>query len=152
MSRFEKLPLYMAWAGLLVTEAAVASYCWRFSHSSFVASSLRRGLPVSKRILRRNPYAQELSRHGNPRTNINPGGHRFASVLSRFRCADKRGCDPRLPFATGGATFRCPDDRRCEADLDAAEENGFRFAAQTCEQQAVFCNYTGDSVEDFVGL
>lgn len=40
-----------------------------------------------------------------------------------------------------------------KADLDAAEENGIPFLLRRhASNQAVFCNYTGDSVEDFVGL
>ena len=60
MSRFEKLPLYMAWAGLPVTEAGIALYFRQFSDIVLRRVIAAPWVAGVERILRENPYAQEF--------------------------------------------------------------------------------------------
>ena len=158
MSRFEKLPLYMAWAGLPVTEAAVASYCRRFSDIALRRVIAAPWVAGVERILRENPYAQEFVL-----VTATPQDE----MMEILAAIDLRPCFSEVfgaPTKKGAAIRDCLSRRemplfRClmigdaKADLDAAEENGIPFLLRRhTSNQAVFCKYAGDSVEDFVGL
>lgn len=158
MSRFDKMPIYMAWSGVSVTESGVAAYCQNFSDIV-----LRRVIDAPwvagvDRILRKNPYAQEfILVTATPQDEI-------TEILESI---DLRNCFSEIfgaPIKKSEAIRDCLSRRdmplsRClmigdaRADMDAALENGIPFLLRRhASNQAVFCNYTGDSVEDFVGL
>jgi len=158
MSRFDKLPLYMAWAGLPVTEAGVVSYCQQFSDIAFRRVIAAPWVAGVERMLRENPYAQEFVL-----VTATPLGE----MMEILAAIDLRPCFSEVfgaPTRKGVAIRDCLSRRdmplsRClmigdaKADLDAAEENGIPFLLRKhASNQAVFCDYTGDSVEDFVGL
>jgi phosphoglycolate phosphatase-like HAD superfamily hydrolase len=158
MSRFEKIPLYLMWAGVPVTESVVAAYCSRFSDIA-----LRRVVDAPwvagvERILRENPYGQEfILVTATPQDEI-------AEILATI---DLRSCFSEIfgaPMKKGAAICDCLSRRavplaQClmigdaRADMDAAVENGIPFLLRRhASNKDVFCNYSGDSVEDFVGL
>lgn len=158
MSRFEKIPIYLAWAGMPVTDSGVAEYCRCFSDIV-----LRRVVDAPwvagvERILRENPYGQEfILVTATPQEEVD-------EILMAI---DLRSCFSEVfgaPIKKGAAIRTCLLHRnippsRClmvgdaMADMDAALENGISFLLRRhASNQKVFCNYTGDSVGDFVGL
>jgi phosphoglycolate phosphatase-like HAD superfamily hydrolase len=158
MSRLDKMPLYMAWAGVSVTESRVAAYCQHFSDIV-----LRRVIDApwvagTERILRENPYAQEFVL-----VTATPHGE----ITEILEAIDLRHCFSEVfgaPTKKGAAIRDCLSRRevpldRClmigdaRADMEAALDNGIPFLLRRhASNREVFCNYTGDSVEDFVGL
>ena len=91
-SPLRKLPLYMAWAGLPVTETGIASCAGNSRHSPSSRYRCAVGAGV-ERILRENRMLGNSSSSRQPQDEMkgNPGGHRSAPVLfGGFRCADKR--------------------------------------------------------------
>lgn len=158
MSRLEKMPLYLEWAGENVTPQNIEAYCQRFSDIVLRRVIAAPWVAGVERILRKNPYAQEfILVTATPQDEI-------TEILESL---DLRSCFSEVfgaPTKKGEAICDCLSRRdalrsRClmigdaRADMDAALENGIPFLLRRhASNQAVFCNYTGDSVEDFVGL
>lgn len=158
MSRFEKLPLYMAWAGLPVTEAGIALYFRQFSDIVLRRVIAAPWVAGVERILRENPYAQEFvlitATPQDEMTEILKAIDLRPSFSEVFGAPTKKGAAIRDCLARREMPlFRCLMIGDAKADLDAAEENGISFLLRRhASNQEVFCNYSGDSVEDFVGL
>lgn len=158
MSRFDKMPIYMAWAGVSVTESGVAAYCQQFSDVV-----LRRVIDAPwvagvERILRENPYAQEfILVTATPQDEIIEIlkaidlRHSFTEV---FGAPTKKGAAIRDSLSRRDVPLaQCLMIGDAKADMDAALENGIPFLLRRhASNQGVFCNYAGDSVEDLVGL
>ncbi|MCK6406647.1 MAG: HAD hydrolase-like protein [Rhodocyclaceae bacterium] len=158
MSRFEKIPLYMEWAGVPVTESGVKAYCQHFSDIVLRQVINAPWVAGVERILRENPYAQEFIL-----VTATPQGE----ITEILKAIDLRHCFSEVfgaPTKKGAAICSCLSRRnvpldRClmigdaRADMDAALENDIPFLLRRhASNHEVFCNFTGDSVEDFVEL
>lgn len=158
MSRFEKMPMYLEWAGELVTEHQVEDYCQRFSDAVMdrvVAAPWVAGVET---LLRSNPYRQEFVL-----VTATPQGE----VEDILEALDLRRCFSDVfgaPTRKGDAIRLCLARRAIQpaqclmigdamADLDAATENDVPFLLRRhTANQRVFRDYSGAFVEDFVGL
>lgn len=158
MSRFEKIPVYMAWVGLPITDSGVAEYCRRFADLVVRRVVDAPWVAGVERILRQNPYGQEFVLvTATPQQEIADIlaaielQHCFAEV---FGAPVKKGAAIRSCLAHRHvAPDRCLMIGDARADLEAAAENGVPFLLRRhASNQEVFSNYTGDSVEDFVEL
>jgi len=58
ISRFEKIPLYLAWAGLPADGDSVRQFCLHFSEAVFRKVLEAAWVPGAKEILSRNPFRQ----------------------------------------------------------------------------------------------
>ena len=158
MSRFDKMPLYMAWAGVSVTESGVAAYCQKFSDIVLRRVINAPWVAGVERILRENPYAQEFVLvTATPQDeiieilNAIDLRHSFTEV---FGAPTKKGAAIRDCLSRRDVPLaQCLMIGDARADMDAAVENGIPFLLRRhASNKDVFCNYSGDSVEDFVGL
>lgn len=158
MSRFEKIPLYLTWAGVPVTESEIAAYCKRFSDIVLHRVIDAPWVAGVERILRKNPYAQEFVLvTATPQDEI-------IEILDAIKLRTSFSEVFGAPKKKGAAIRDCLSCRdvplsRClmigdaRADMEAAVENGIPFLLRRhASNMEVFRNYTGDSVEDFVGL
>jgi phosphoglycolate phosphatase-like HAD superfamily hydrolase len=159
ISRFEKIPVYLAWAGQPVTEANVEDYCQRFSQAVLQCVVAAPWVPGVEHYLRTNPNRQEFVLvTATPQREIE-------DILQAI---DLRGCF----FAVYGAPTR-KVDAICQtlsskrdlftseclmigdstADLEAATQNNVPFLLRRhIDNQRVFHDYVGASIKDFSGL
>lgn len=132
VSRFDKIPLYLTWAGELAVAAQVEAFCERFSQSVLQAVIDAPWVPGVREYLLQNSYRQdfvlvtatpqeeieqilavlELAHcfrevHGAPTKKV----HAIKAVLSRLECA------PSQALMIGDT----------ESDLQAAQANSVLF-------------------------
>lgn len=158
MSRFEKIPIYLEWAGQVATEENVADYCQRFSAAVMECVIAAPWVPGVEEILRANPYRQEFVL-----VTATPQGE----IESILKALALRGCFSEVfgaPTKKGEAIRKIVFERRMQpveclmvgdarADSNAANENGIPFMLRRhADNRDVFRDYGGESVEDFVGL
>jgi phosphoglycolate phosphatase-like HAD superfamily hydrolase len=158
MSRFDKIPRYLAWAGVTATPEIVEEYCQRF------ASLVRQGVidapwvPGVKEFLFSNPYEQEFVLvTATPQGEIEG----VLAALSLRACfTDVYGAPATKMAAISEALVtRQLDPQHClmigdaRADWDAARANRVPFLLRRhATNRRVFEHYAGDSIEDFSGL
>ncbi len=158
MSRFEKFPLYLEWAGESVTQEKVDACCRRFSQLALQEVINAPWVPGAEVILRRNPRQQEFVL-----VTATPQGE-IEEILAAINL---RACFSEVfgaPFGKQEAiraslAARKLDASQClmigdaKADQDAALANDVPFLLRRhSSNRRVFENYTGDSVEDFLNL
>ncbi len=158
MSRFDKIPLYMTWAGVLATESEVAAYCQHFSNIVLHRVVNAPWVAGVERILRENPYSQEFVLvTATPQDEI----IEILEAIKLRTCFSEVFGAPKKKGAAIHDSLSCREVplSRClmvgdaRADMEAAAENGIPFLLRRhVSNKDVFCNYTGESVEDFVGL
>ena len=158
ISRFEKFPLYLRWAGELVTPAKVDTFCQHFSSLVLQGVVNAPWVPGVEAILRGSPHRQEFVLvTATPQAEI----EEILVALNLRACFSEVFGAPvskkeaiRVSLAT-----RKLDASQClmigdaKADLDAALVNNVLFLLRRhSSNRRVFENYTGDSVEDFLNL
>lgn len=158
MSRFEKMPVYLAWAGLPVTEQLVEDYIHRFSRAVLSRVVAAPWVPGVEHILRSNPYQQEFVL-----VTATPQGE-IEEILAAIRLrpcfSDVFGAPTRKGDAIQQVLRRrdvlSSDSLMigdATADMNAALENDVPFLLRRHhDNRGVFSNYNGAFVEDFVGL
>jgi phosphoglycolate phosphatase-like HAD superfamily hydrolase len=158
MSRFEKIPCYLEWAGETVTPELVEEYCRRFALLTLQGVIDATWVPGAEAFLRANPYRQKfVVVTATPQEDI----EKILAALKLRSCfmavcgapLSKQEAinttlvssqiDPRLCLMIGDAN----------ADRDAAQENHVPFLLRRHATNGwVFKNYKGDSVKDFAGI
>jgi phosphoglycolate phosphatase-like HAD superfamily hydrolase len=155
-SRYEKIPLYLGWAGQVVTQDLVALYCLRFSDAVRQAVIDSRWVPGAREYLQENHDRQRFvlvtatpqleiedilralgiaewfsEVHGAP----TPKASAVNSVLSRW------GCDCREAILVGDS----------ESDMKAAQSSGVDFLLRkTNLNQSLQRLHKGAQCENFI--
>jgi phosphoglycolate phosphatase-like HAD superfamily hydrolase len=156
MSRFEKLPLYLEWAGDLVTPGKIEDCCGRFSQLVFQGVVDAPWVPGAEALLRGNPHRQEfILTTATPQVEIE-------EILASINL---RGCFSEVfgaPLSKKEAIRRSLAARKMDAldclmigdakaDYDAAMANKVPFLLRRhALNRRVFANYIGDALDDFV--
>lgn len=158
MSRFEKIPLYLEWAGELVTPGRIDEYCQRFSRLAFQGVIDAPWVPGAEALLRGNPYRQKFVLvTATPQGEIE---EILAALKLRSCFMDVFGAPTSKKEAIRITLASCKiEPQHClmigdaKADWDAAQANQSHFLLRRhASNGRVFENYTGDSVEDLAGL
>lgn len=155
MSRMEKIPLYLRWAGEDDGVAAVSEYCWRFG--SIVRQSVIDSpwVPGVERILRSNPYRQQfIVVSATPYLELIEILQRLSLVECFARVYGSPTHKPDAIQATmtdyGLDPARCLMIGDALADLVAAESTGVAFLLRRHKtNQHVFSSHAGPYIEDF---
>jgi phosphoglycolate phosphatase-like HAD superfamily hydrolase len=158
MSRFEKFPLYLEWAGAPVTPEKVDEYCQRFS--LFVLQGVINApwVPGVEAILSGNPHQQEFVL-----VTATPQGEieEILAAINLRACfrevfgapVSKKEAIRASLAARKLAASQCLMIGDAKADHDAALVNNVPFLLRRHSSNwRVFENYTGDSVEEFLNL
>lgn len=154
MSRFDKIPIYLRYAGEEPTQARVGALCGRFSRLVRQGVIDSPWVPGAERYLRTNPYRQVFAVvSATPQEELE-------DIL---RALDLRGCFADVlgaPTSKSEAIRRVlsrhgirPEDSLmvgdARADLDAARANGVPFLLRRHEtNEGLFADYEGPSVID----
>lgn len=158
MSRFEKIPLYLEWAGELATPELVDKYCKRFSRLAFQGVIDSPWVAGAEALLRDNPYRQTFVLvTATPQGEIE---EILAELKLRSCFMDVFGAPTSKKEAIRITLATCKiEPQLClmigdaGADMDAAQANQAHFLLRRhATNGRVFENYTGDSVEGFAGL
>jgi phosphoglycolate phosphatase-like HAD superfamily hydrolase len=158
MSRFDKLPLYLLWAGQESTPARVDELCDQFSHSAFEGVIHSPWVPGAEQYLRSNSGRQIfVVVSATPQEELEQILHAldlsscFASVFGApvnkkhaiRESLKQHMLQPQHCLMIGDAYV----------DLEAAEANGVPFLLRRHRTNAdVFGTYTGLHVKDFSAL
>jgi phosphoglycolate phosphatase-like HAD superfamily hydrolase len=156
VSRFEKIPLYLKWAGIAPTAEEVARYCEMFAAEVTRSVVESPWVPGAREYLEKHCERQNLFLvTGTPQTEMEdilktlgiahcfreihgaPEGKEqaVASVLRRWRI------DAEKSLLIGDS----------ESDLSAAQSNGVRFMLRrTPQNTALQHTYVGLQVENFI--
>lgn len=155
MSRFEKLPLYLQWAGSESSPSAVAEYCDRFGQLVLQGVIDAPWVPGVEVFLRGNPYRQTfIVVSATPQDELT----HILQSLNLTKCfAEIFGAPTRkkdaihLMLATRAlATRDCLMIGDASADLDAAQANEVPFLLRRHDTNTdLFASYTGPSIKDF---
>ncbi len=158
MSRFDKLPIYLQWAGLEANKIALSKYCDQFSQQVLQGVIAAPWVGGVEHYLRSNAHQQmfvlvsatpqdelEYILHALDLTNCfamvyGAPTHKQDAIRNVLLV---RGIDARDALMIGDA----------QADLDAADANQVPFLLRRHSSNTnVFSTYTGASVEDFTTL
>ena len=158
MSRFEKFPIYLQWAGLESNQSTISEYCEQFSQRVLQGVIDAPWVAGVERYLRSNFHQQTyILVSATPQDEL----EHILHVLDLTKCfAEVYGAPISKRDAIGKTLLvRGLDARDClmigdaQADLDAAVANQVPFLLRrhSCNTK-VFATYTGTSVEDFTTL
>lgn len=158
MSRFEKLPLYLRWASEEPTEDRVNEFCERFSQLALQGVVDSPWVPGVEDYLRSNPHRQTfIMVSATPQEEL----VRILQALDLWKCFAAVFGAPMSKTEAIRITLNshkiapqhCLMIGDAKADWDAAQSNQIPFLLRrhTINGQ-VFKHYTGDSVENFIGL
>lgn len=155
MSRFDKVPLYLQWAGTEYDSATAAEYCDRFSQLVLQGVINAPWVAGVESFLRGNPHRQKfIVVSATPQDEL-------AHIL---RALDLTNCFTEVFGAptckedairiTLAACSQEPHDclmiGDARADLEAAQANAIPFLLRRHDTNAdVFATYTGPSIKDF---
>lgn len=158
MSRFDKVPLYLQWAGEEPGLPRVSEFCDQFSQLVLQGVIDAPWVPGVEIYLRTNPHQQTFALvSATPQDEL----EQILHALDLTRCfADIFGAPTRKKDAICMAlAARGLDPCDClmigdaRADLEAAEANQVPFLLRRHKTNAnVFVDYTGPSVKDFTTL
>jgi phosphoglycolate phosphatase-like HAD superfamily hydrolase len=158
MSRFDKIPLYLAWAGESSSPDRVDKYCQQFARSVLQGVIDAPWVAGAESILRKNPYQQVFVLvTATPQEEI----EQILIALNLHACfADVYGAPVNKKEAIRATLVaRQLSPQQClmigdaKADWDAAQVNKVPFLLRRhATNVSVFQNYTGDSVEDFTNI
>ncbi len=158
MSRFDKMPRYLEWAGEVATPERVDQFCRWFSQLARQGVIDAPWVPGAEAFLRGNPHGQRFVLvTATPQDEI----EEILAALSLRACfAAVYGASMSKSEAIRATLVnRQVDPQRCiligdaKADWDAALANHVPFLLRRhATNVKVFERYTGDSVEDFAGL
>lgn len=155
MSRMDKIPLYLQWAGQVSSDSTVDAFCSRFAKMVLQAVVDAAWVPGVESLLRANPYCQTFFVvSATPQGELEEILHKldltqcFSGIYgapTRKRDAiqmalAERGLEPGDCLMIGDAL----------ADLEAAEANALPFLLRRhATNAALFSSYAGPFVEDF---
>lgn len=155
MSRFDKLPLYLQWAGEKPSTRLVNEFCDRFSMLALQGVIDSPWVPGVESYLRNNPHQQIfVLASATPKGEL----EQILLALDLKKCfADVFGAQTSKEEAIRTTLVaRSINPQECImigdalADLEAAQANRVPFLLRRHETNAkVFADYTGSSVKDF---
>lgn len=155
LSRFQKMPLYLSWAGIEPTQENVAEHCRRFSDLALQAVVDADWVPGAERLLRDNPYRQQFVLFtATPQEEIET----ILAALTLGACFTRVYGAPTTKSTAIRDTLSTRAMRATDciavgdarADYDAACANDVPFLLLRHSTNApVFRDYKGDSIEDF---
>lgn len=158
MSRFEKLPLYLAWAGQAVSAESVAEYSARFAKQVVKDVVAAPWVPGAEALLRDNPYNQIfVIVSATPKDEldmilaaIDLGRH----VSAVFGAPTSKSEAIRTALGLANvARDQCLMIGDAQADLEAAQENAVAFLLRRhALNERTFAGYIGESLRDFTQL
>lgn len=158
MSRFDKLPLYLQWAGEESSESRVNEFCDRFSRLTLQGVIDSPWVPGAENYLRNNPHQQAFVLvSATPKDEL----ERILLTLDLRKCfIDVFGAPTskkeaiRMTLATRGIDpHECIMIGDAKADLEAAQANHVPFLLRRHETNSVaFANYAGPSIKDLTEL
>lgn len=159
MSRFEKMPVYLAWAGQPVTEASIGDYCQRFSRAVLQCVIDAPWVAGVEQYLRSNRHRQEFVLvTATPQQEIEDilqaiDLHRCFSAVYGTPTRKVDAIRQALASSPGVLASECLMVGDAMADLEAARENKVPFLLRRHgDNQSVFHDYVGAFVKDFSGL
>lgn len=155
LSRYEKIPIYMAQAGQEVLPDSVNALCKRFGEMVVDAVITSKWVPGVERLLRSNPYDQEFFLvSATPQEELN-------TIVESLRLSDCFSAVYGSPTSKVGAIIAILGERGIEpeitlfigdsiADLNAATQCNVSFLLRShARNESSFQNFQGASVEDF---
>jgi len=158
MSRFEKIPRYLEWAGELAAPERVEEYCRRFAMLTLQGVIDAPWVPGVEAILRNHPLHQSFVLvTATPQEDI----EEILTALNLRACfidvfgapVSKKEAIHRTLAALQLASYQCLMIGDAKADWDAARANEVPFLLRRhATNGKVFENFIGDSVENFTGL
>ena len=158
MSRFDKLPIYLQWAGLEPNQSTVSEYCEQFTQRVLQGVIDAPWVAGVERYLSSNSNQQAfILVSATPQDEL----EHILHVLDLTKCfAEVYGAPISKRDAIGKTLLaRGLDKRDClmigdaQADLDAAVASKVPFLLRRHSSNTkVFAAYTGTSVEDFTTL
>jgi phosphoglycolate phosphatase-like HAD superfamily hydrolase len=155
MSRLEKLPLYLSWAGVEVSDAILDSYCEGFHDYAYRGVIESPWVPGVESILRRNPFSQQFVLvTATPEEEIK-------KILDQLDLSRVFWRVIGAPNSKKDGIAASLDDSRVKPDdalmvgdsshdLEAAEENNIDFLVRKTQQNSkAFKQYKGKCISDF---
>lgn len=157
MSRMDKIPLYLQWAGQAGSGSTIDEFCMRFGEMVLQAVVDAPWVPGVELLLRTNPYLQTMFV-----VSATPQGEleEILGKLDLTQCFSQIYGAPickmdaiQMAIAVQGLKpSDCLMIGDAVADLEAAEINGVPFLLRRHATNAeLFSSYAGPSVEDFAG-
>lgn len=158
MSRFEKMPIYLRWAGTEPNREKVEEYCERFSQLAFMGVIEAAWVPGAENYLRENPHRQIF-------VLVSATPHE--EIMQILQAVDLLQC---FRDVYGAPTTKTESIRKtllaytmkpedclvigdAKADFDAAQANKVPFLLRRHESnKQVFLHYHGEALEDFRDL
>ena len=156
MSRYEKIPLYLKWAGVQVTENAISEYCLQFGILAKKAVIDAAWVPGAFEYLYSNPNDQRFFL-----VTATPQGE-IESILESLnikKCFSAVHGSPLAKSAAIESTLSTIDDKNDQVlligdslvDLDAARKNNISFLLRRhSDNYHIFKEYSGPYFDDFV--
>ena len=156
LSRFEKIPLYLQWAGVTPNEAEVSRYCQRFAQAVRHAVLESQWVPGAREYLQYNRHRQRfvlvsatpqgeleelLTALGARNWFSNVFGAPTAKTAGLTAVLQTSGCEAARALSIGDA----------ETDYQAAMAAGVDFLLRrTAFNQALQARYSGPQCENFL--
>jgi phosphoglycolate phosphatase-like HAD superfamily hydrolase len=158
MSRFDKLPIYLRLVGEEPTEDRVNEFCEKFSKLVLQNVIDAPWVPGAEDYIRMNPRRQTFVLvSATPQEEL----EQILQVLDLRECFENVFSAPTTKIESirmtlkkyNGEPKNCLMIGDAWADLKAAQANQVPFLLRRhATNGQVFEQYTGDSVEDFIGL
>lgn len=158
MSRFDKLPLYLQWAGEEPSQSRLNELCEKFSQLVLRGVIESPWVPGVEAYLRNNPHQQTFFLvSATPQDEL----EKILQSLNLKACFSeifgaptrKKDAISAILAACGLESHDCLMIGDARADLEAAEANLVPFLLRRHATNAnVFADYTGHSVKDFTVL
>lgn len=156
LSRFEKIPVYLRWAGLKASADEVSRYCERFSAAARQAVMESAWVPGAREYLEANyAYQRFVLVTATPQEEIDDI-LRDLQIAHWFREVHGAPTEKRDAIASVLRRWQCPRGRALvigdsESDHDAAVATGVDFLLRrTVLNQTLQRAYQGPQCEDFV--
>jgi phosphoglycolate phosphatase-like HAD superfamily hydrolase len=158
MSRFDKLPIYLRWAGKEPCASSVQAFCDQFSHLVLQGVIDAPWVPGVESFLRANPHRQTFVLvSATPLDEL----EQILSALDLRKCfaevfgapTHKKDAIRTFLAGCGGEREGCLMIGDARSDFDAAEANRVPFLLRRHETNVnLFAGYTGHFLEDFTAL
>jgi phosphoglycolate phosphatase-like HAD superfamily hydrolase len=155
MSRFDKMPLYLQWAGEEADQSQVDEYCDRFARLVFQGVVDAPWVPGVESYLRANPRQQSFALiSATPQEEL----EKILNALNLATCfvgvfgapTEKKCAIAEILAVCGLNPNDCIMVGDALADSEAARVNQVPFLLRRHETNSkVFASYTGPSVKDF---
>ncbi len=155
MSRMDKMPLYLQWAGQAGSVSTIEAFCRRFGEMVLQSVVDASWVPGVESLLRTNPYRQTYFMvSATPQGELEEVLHKLdlTRCFSRIYGAPTRKKDGiQMALAWQGLEpSDCLMIGDALVDLEAAEANKVTFLLRRHAANAeLFSSYAGPSVEDF---